>query len=156
MGVSSKLLHNLDKVRIFAREVELLGEAISDSRAKAIAECRDLVDIRPVLPLCLIQNAFKLSNVCRDRVRALLERIQLIFRLLNLIRVVINTLQLLQNCLKCPNLLLFSSGKLREYHGLYRTLKVEIHVVELCHSIPNCLSIHMKLCLYRRKPCIKF
>src|SRR5437667_9864262 len=82
MGASSKLLDNLDKVRIFAGKVKLLGEAISDGRAKAVPESRDLIDIRPVLSLCLIQNAFKLSNISWNRVCALLKREQLIFRLL--------------------------------------------------------------------------
>ena len=69
------MLDDLYKIRVLAREVELLSKSIVKHRIETILKCRDLIDVWPVLTMSFIENAFKLGYICVKRVSALLESI---------------------------------------------------------------------------------
>ena len=69
------MLDDLYKIRVLAREVELLSKLITKHRIKTIPKCRDLIDVWPVLTASFIENTFKLSYIYIKRVGALLKSI---------------------------------------------------------------------------------
>jgi hypothetical protein len=69
------LLDDSYKIRVLAREVELLSKSITKHRIKTIPKHRDLIDVWPVLTASFVENAFKLSYICVKRVGALLKSI---------------------------------------------------------------------------------
>ena len=69
------MLDDLYKIKVLAREVELLSKSIAKHRIKTILKRRDLINIWPVLTTSFIENAFKLSYIYIKRVSALLKSI---------------------------------------------------------------------------------
>jgi hypothetical protein len=69
------LLDDSYKIRVLAREVELLSKSIAKHRIETILKCRDLIDVWLVLTASFVENAFKLGYICVKRVGALLESI---------------------------------------------------------------------------------
>ena len=69
------MLDNLYKIRVLAREVELLSKSIIKHRIETILKHRDLINIWLVLIASFIENAFKLGYIYVKRVGALLKSI---------------------------------------------------------------------------------
>ena len=69
------MLDDLYKIKVLAREVELLSKSIAKHRIKTILKRRDLINIWLVLTASFVENAFKLSYIYIKRVGALLESI---------------------------------------------------------------------------------
>jgi hypothetical protein len=69
------LLDDSYKIRVLAREVELLSKSIAKHRIETILKRRDLIDVWPVLTTSFVENAFKLGYIYVKRVSALLKSI---------------------------------------------------------------------------------
>ena len=69
------MLDDLYKIRVLAREVELLSKSITKHRIETIPKRRDLIDVWPVLTASFVENAFKLGYIYVKRVGALLKSI---------------------------------------------------------------------------------
>jgi hypothetical protein len=57
----------------FAREVKLLRKPPANRGIKTVPKGRDLINVRPVLATSFVEYLFELSNICRERISALLK-----------------------------------------------------------------------------------
>jgi hypothetical protein len=69
------LLDDSYKIRVLAREVELLSKSIVKYRIETISKRRDLINVWLVLTASFVEKAFKLGYIYVKRVGALLESI---------------------------------------------------------------------------------
>ena len=134
----------------------MLCKAVFKCLRETIEEVVDLDDVWVVLALGLVEDTFKFGEVRVYTVSSLFNIHQLRSSFTSLVRVEVNTRELIENSLIALNSRFLCLCELGKNHSLNSSFKVEVYVVELCHITSNSLSVHQQLCLDAQQLCVKF
>ena len=108
------------------------------------------------MALGLVEDTFKFGEVHVYTVSSLFNINQLRSSFTSLVRVEVNTRELIENSLIALNSSFLCLYELGKNYSLNSSFKVEVYVVELCYITSNSLSVHQQLCLDARPLCVKF